>query len=66
MRQRLLADRVQMSPVQYDRKNNGCYRNGNRPVTDNLRLVLFEEIDSVPDFESKLVGLQLFTRDSSH
>jgi hypothetical protein len=66
MRQRLLADRVQMPPVQYDRKDNGCHRNGNRPVTDNFRAMLFEEIDRVPDFESKLVGLQFFTRDSSH
>jgi hypothetical protein len=29
-------------------------------------MVFFEKIDCVPDFERKLVGLQLFTGDSGH
>ena len=66
MCQRLLPHRVRMSSVKHHRKNDSRNRHGNRSVADNFRMMLFEEIDGMPHFESKLVGLQLFTRDSSH
>ena len=65
-RQRLLADGVLMTPVDKDEYHDGGYRQRRRSVADNLGLVFFKKIDGVPDFERKLVGLQLFTGDSSH
>ena len=66
MGQRFLANAALVPAVKQDANDDGRHHKGDRPVTDDLGLVLFEEIDRVLDFERKLVGLQLFTRDSSH
>jgi hypothetical protein len=55
-----------VAPIGEKTANQQENGNANAAITDDIFLVLFEECYSEPDFLGELVGLQLFTRDSSH